>query len=271
MLPIVKHPTFTYTQSGTEKTVSFRPIVNADFKSIITVIELGEKTDIYSTTLEVVKSCTGGSIDENSANHHIEECFVKLYCKSVENKTDAVYTCDNAVERTITTFEDELDTNGQQVVKSVTNKTEPCGTQQNIKIPIDNAVVVYPQEYLDNKRIHVADSIYINMKSPSAKFILEAMKLIDNAVDGDGEALDQSTAYNSVESVEVGGVITPIADVSQAEFSAWCDTLPVAATVKMSEFIKNPPYIELKMDIVCPSCGNKTSQHMKGLSSFFMF
>lgn len=269
MLPIVKHPSFTYVQSDTNKTITFRPMVNAEFKSIITAVELGEQDDAFRTTLSVVKTCSGGTLDEKSANHHIEECFVKIYAKSVEDKTDALYTCNNMVEKTINEYEDTPDENGQLVIKSSVTETVECKTQHNIKIPVGNAEVIYPEEYNENKRIYVADDVYINMKSTSSEFILQAIQAVEE--DGNGDKLDALTTYNSVESIEVNGKHTPITEVSEAEFTEWCKTLPVQTIVKMSSFIKNPPYIQVSMVVKCPTCGSTTDQTLKGLSSFFMF
>lgn len=266
MLPIVKHPTFQYEQSGTGKKISYRPMINDDYKSLVIANEMGDNAAIYLTVIAIVSACTKNAVNGDSPTHEIEEAFIQIYMKSIKNRVDIVYTCNHIVDRK--TIVDEIDEEGNVKQVEMVTHNQPCGTKIDIVLPLEKVEVIFPEKYTDNKVIKVDDDVTINMRSPSSNYAVSVSAETD---DTDGKNRDIEVTHSTVESIVSGTDVTPHDKIDFEEFSDWMRTLPLSVGVRMNEFITHPPMLQTVVNTICPVCGNTEKTTLRGLSNFFLF
>ena len=104
-LPVVKHPTYSKELKYHGK-VKFRNYLNKEHKALLTAVELGDDDTVFNTTLDIVNACA--DIDATLLTEaELEFMFLQIYTKSVQNKVEGNYSCDNVVEREVETTNDD--------------------------------------------------------------------------------------------------------------------------------------------------------------------
>lgn len=295
-LPKIRHNVFTLPIKELKKTIKYRQFVVAEQKKIFEVRDLG-MGDTNDVVLDIVDSCTFNELDVNKLPAYlIDYIFLQIFIKSVENKTSSLYECHNLVKKKVkkeVLFDDDqmvnlsgltadlpdditqqfADLNKEQDEQKEAEQAEPvedeilteCGSKINVIVPLENAKIVYPENFEQSKIIKVDDVTNIHLQIPSAKIIADVAEM--STEQADLELLFTSIEY--VDNTETGKSY-PETDFSREELKTWVETMPTEASLELAQFFKKAPHLGLEIDITCPSCGFTQHINLKGLQSFFM-
>lgn len=258
-LPVVKHPTYSKELKYHGK-VKFRNYISKEHKALLTAVELGDNDTVFNTTLDVVDSCS--DIDAKKLTEaELEYLFLQIYTKSVQNKVEGNYSCDNNVEREVET----VNADGETVKEMVIGE---CKTSFKVVIPIEDAFIKYPDNYDEKSLIQVNDNIVIKLKEPSASV---KQKLGEDKENPD---IDVIYVYECVEYIKdtVTDEITLKADIDyEKEFKDWFGNLPPKAVDDILTFVQDEPYLMYDYKVKCPSkdCNHEKVIKFRGIADFF--
>lgn len=275
-LPIIKHPTFTTELKNIGK-IKFRNFINAEHKSLLSAIELGDSSSIFNTTLSIVDACTDSSVDASKLTEaELEFLFLKIYIRSVQNKVEGQYHCYNLVDAPVEQLSLDEDSDAGDIVP-VANTTpdEPveevilpqveCGAEFKIVIPIDAAEISYTKGYEKSAVVKASDEVNIHLRVPSAHEKNELLALEeDDSVD-----IHVIFSYFDYAHDLVDDTKTLKADITFDEFNEWFGTISPDAVEKIIVFIENEPQLGYDFKITCPKCKNHDTIKFRGMQSFF--
>lgn len=272
-LPIVKQPTYT-TKTKELGNVKFRPFVNAEHKALLTTIDLGDEKSSFNTILDIVDTCTFKAVKTNNlAPHLLEFLFLQAYIKSVENKVNGSYNCRNKL--TAEQFEKRK---AQLAAKQAENPdmepvepSEYCDSKFNVVIPIEDATIMYPDNYDEASLIDIDGVNKIKLKIPSAVIQVDLDEMLKAAQQENSQLpnIDAIFLYHGIDYIETANGKLTQADFTIEDFIEWYDDLHVTITNKITKFYSDAPKLHLTQVIKCPMCGNSETMEFTGLKSFF--
>lgn len=275
-LPVIKHPTFTTELKNIGK-IKFRNFINAEHKSLLSAIELGDSSSIFNTTLAIVDACTDDSVDASKLTEaELEFLFLKIYIRSVQNKVEGQYHCYNLVDAPVEQLSLDEDSDAGDIVP-VTDSTqdEPeeevilpqveCGAEFKIVIPIDSAEISYTKEHEESTVVKASEEVRIHLRVPSAHEKNELLELKED----DNVDIRVIFSYFDYAHDLVDDSKTFKADITFDEFNDWFGTISPDAVEQIIVFIENEPQLGYDFKITCPKCKNQDVIKFRGMQSFF--
>lgn len=290
-LPSIKNATFSLRIKEFPKPIQIRPMIVSEHKTIQQVIDIGSENDIASTIADVTRSCTNGKVDGNSvAQYILDFIFLQIYMTSVENVVSSTYSCYHYLKN---------EDNGDILYDEETGDPILCDNEIEVKIPLANASIIYPEEYEELRKVKINDSVTLVLKNLSLnqnieisdnrlKIIELLQELSDLDENKDSKENDQKIeevnktindlraelkdhyTYLSVESILNGENISyPEQDFNEAEFIEWLNTCPSMAVSKVDNFFDSAPIVGMDIKITCPKCMNSSDIKLRGLKDFF--
>lgn len=237
------------------KTISYRPLNVGEQKALLTAIELKEARTIINCIVDIVSAITFGELDlSKTPMHLVDYIFLKSYIKSSGARSQAEYTCGGTIEV------EEVDAEGG--VKKV---EQPCGSQHNLLLNLENAGIKYPEDYTASKLIDVGDGMSIKIRLPD----FASFKRLD--MDKDVIGISDQYIYSGIEYILDGeDMRRPGVDFNLEEMTEWINGLDSNVLAQISEFFENVPTLALNVDVTCPKCGRKDGFELQGLEDFFM-
>jgi len=284
-LPVIKHPTFTTELTSVGK-IKFRNFINAEHKSLLTAIELGDSSSVFNTTLDIVDACTDNNVDASKLTEaELEFLFLKIYIRSVQNKVEGQYKCHNLVEQTPEFVEEaeDLDVSDEvefpkqteandEVTDELDSESEDyelplveCGNDFKIIIPIDAATVDYTENFNESKVVKVSDDAELHLRLPSAS---EKHELSEMEEDEDVDIRVIFSYFDYTISL-AENVTTKQDDITFEQFNDWFGTLSPESVEHIILFIDNEPQLGYDFKIQCPKCLNEDVIRFRGMQSFF--
>lgn len=290
-LPSIKNATFTLRIKEFDKPLSIRPMIVAEHKAIQQVIDIGSENDIALTISEVTKSCTNGKVDAKSVPQYVLDfIFLQIYMTSVENVVSSTYTCYNYLKN---------EENGDILYDEETGDPILCDNNIDVKIPLSNANIIYPEKYEELRRIEVTKGVFLNLKNLALQQNIDISEMRNNIMstvnrltelddaDESPEVLKEIKDINkkladiraeikdkytfmSVESIDDNGkIMLPEVDFTAEEFKTWLDSCPSSVIADSEDFFESAPIVGMDIKITCPKCMNTSEVKLRGLKDFF--
>lgn len=298
-IPKVKGITYELIHKELPKKVKFRIMSVAENRAVTQAVDMGDASSKTDIIMKIVESCTGGQIKpETIPSYLLEYVFMQIYTKSVQNRAPAFYTCDAQAMT-----DDEA---GKRILAFEEDGTTPkiCGTSTKVIMPIDQAEIIYPDNFDENQILKLDENISIHFQVMTflgvqeivdleAELVILKNKYAELAfleegtvhtedgaknlrqIEAEFAAVDQEIQnkilFNSVKYISNGpDKLVPGVDFSVEELITWIDELDNTAESKIEDFFKVIPYLGHTFDVVCSSCLNKKQITLKGLDSFFL-
>lgn len=229
-----------------DKKVKYRAMKVREAKVLMTALSMKDPGASANAIIDIVEAATRADFDVSSLPLHLTDLiFMKIYIKSSSSKAMTQVTCGNMV--------DDVENPGEQ---------KKCGHVTKFELPLSSADVVVPEGYSAEKSFDVGDGQSIVLVAPN----LEAFKALR-----DTESVDERFVFSGVKKIiDSGEDKFPVKDFSLEEFNAWLDDLDQAAVDPIFQFFKELPYLYLKIESTCESCGKKEVFELKGLNDFFI-
>lgn len=290
-LPSVKNATFTIKVKEFKKPVMIRPMLMIEHKSIQQVTDIGSEEDVAITIANVTAACTDNMVTADKVPQYVLDfIFMQIYVSSVESVVNSRYRCYGHLK----------DENGNLMYDEEVGDQIICDNSIEVRIPLGNATVMYPDNYDKLKVIDISDTVKLHLKSLSLQSNLDINTMRQSIIETLGkieelsakeelteednkdvkimtdillkkrQEIQEQYFYLSVDYIEdADGIYRPGTDFDFAEFLNWTNNCPSSAFVHIEDFYNSTPTVGLDLKIECPACGNKSETNLRGLKDFF--
>ena len=237
-LPKVDVPIYEITLPSDKRTVKIRPFLVKEEKLLLMAVESNDNANIIKTTKQVINNCLLEPIDvEKLPFFDVDYLFIALRAKSIGEKIEVSYTCNNDVE------------NGK------------CGGNFQTEIDISNCEIE-KDESIDTT-IKLSDTITMKMKYPS----YDIMKLIM----GNETIIEKKirVIMSCVERIVSGDKIFTQKDFTKEELKDFLENLTQDQYKKLEYFVDNFPTFYVKASGICHKCGFNHEIKYQDYARFF--
>jgi hypothetical protein len=238
-LPKIDVPTYDVTLPSNGKTIKIRPFLVKEEKLLLMAVESKDNENIIKTTKQVINNCiVSGDTDlEKMPFFDIDYLFIALRAKSIGEKIEMSYTCNN-------TFEG--------------NK---CGGVFQTDIDISNCVID-KNENID-LNIKLNNTMTIKMKYPSYTIM--------KAIMGNETVLEKKIRVicACVDRIINGDKVYTTKDFSKEELKRFIEGLTQEQYKKLEEFIDNLPTFYIASKSRCPKCAYEHNIKYTDFTRFF--
>lgn len=231
MLPKQSSPIYTTVIPSTGKTVSFRPFLVRDKKSLMMAHISNDPVAMISTLKEIIKNCLLEDIKIDSlATFDIEKLFCIIRAKS----------------------------DGEVVNLSITCKE--CGNPTEISLDVTQIDVKTPEGH--EKRFNLFDNVGVAMKYPTYEDVLKnsSVNTLDDVIGMIADSIDY--IYDDKK-------VYPAKDTSRQELVEFIENLTEEQLNKLKNFFDTMPKFSHTLHFQCPHCENKEDIEVEGINNFF--
>jgi hypothetical protein len=234
LLPKLSHPTNSYVLPGSNKKVSFRPMLALEEKLLLMVKEGGSNSDeILSTVASVCQNCMLSGDDVLKLPvFDLEKLFIQLRKVSVSPIAEVSY-----IDR-----ED--------------------GKQYDFQIDLDTVQLT---EMAPPPALKLQDDIVLQLKWPTVGDYIKA-----TADDASAEQVSSALELASLDKVFVGDSITDAAAEPDEEKRSFIDQMPLEKYHELLKFLDGVPHLRHELNYK-NSKGNDRRIVLTKLADFFAF
>lgn len=238
-LPKIDVPIYDVSLPSNGKTIKIRPFLVKEEKLLLMAVESKDTENIIKTTKQVINNCiVVGDIDvEKLPFFDIDYLFIALRAKSIGEKIEMSYTCNNDTPQ------------------------GKCGGIFQADIDISNCIIDKNDDIkLD---IKLTNTLTVRMKYPTYSI----MKMIT----GNETVLDKKIRIicSCVERIVNGDKIYTTKDFSKSELKAFVEGLIQEQYKKLEEFVDNLPTFYIASKSVCPKCQYEHNIKYTDFTRFF--
>jgi len=238
-IPKIDLPIYELKIPSSGKEIRVRPFVVKEEKLLLMAAESNDTDEIIKTTKQIINNCI---IDENIdidklPFFDIDYLFIALRAKSIGEKIDMSFTCNNEVE------------------------TGTCKHVFDVPVDIANASIV-KQDKISNK-IDLGNGMMLKMKYPTYSI----MKIIN-----DNESVINKkikVMANCIDSIVQGDKVHTSKDFTKKEAEDFIENLTQEQFMRVEGFVDNFPYFVVNVDHKCEKCGYDHNIQYRDFVSFF--
>lgn len=238
-LPKIDVPVYEIKMPSDGKTIKIRPFLVKEEKLLLMAVESNDVHNIIKTTKQVINNCIlEKKLDiEKLPFFDIDYLFIALRAKSIGEKIEVSYTCNNETEngRCGGTFVTDIDISKCEVEKDETAK----------------------------ETIVLSDKITMKMKFPT----YDIMKLITS----NESVIERKlrVIMSCVDKIVTSDKVYTQKDFSKEELRAFLEGLTQDQYKKLEHYIDNFPTFYVKADAKCPKCGYMHEIKYQDFARFF--
>jgi hypothetical protein len=238
-LPKIDVPTYDVIVPSTGKEIQIRPFLVKEEKLLLMAVESKDNENIIKTTKHVINNCiVSGKLDlEKIPFFDVDYLFIALRAKSVGEKIEVSYKCNNLVEGQI------------------------CNGVFNVDVDIAKCKIQEKEGIKD--LIKLSGTLSVKMKYPSYSI----MKLIS----GNENVIEKKirVMINSVDKIINGDKVYTTKDFTKEELRGFIEGLTNEQYKKLEEFIDNFPEFYIEAKGVCGKCGSNHDVRYTDFTRFF--
>lgn len=242
-LPKVESVKYNVFIEELNRDIKYRAFNNKEHKLILEASELHDREVLLNTTLDIVDACTFNALDiKKIPTHIVDYIYLQIHLKSTGKQQLASYTCGNVIDG------------------------KKCTGAFQLKLPLEDAKIIYPKGYKQNRIVWVDEKKSIGIKMKATTFDeLSHIKLTDDLIH-----ITDNFIMSCIESVFTKDkVLVPGKDFTIEECIEWFDELDGATLRAVSDFFKEMPYVGLDVGVTCPVCKRHETIELKGIEDFF--
>lgn len=238
-LPMLDLPTYTVFLPSQEKEIKFRPFIVKEEKLLLIALESDDFKTILNSTKQVIQNCivTEGVDVDTLPLHEIEYLFLNLRARSMGEKIELAYICENVVD------------------------SKKC--KGDVSVEVDLLKVALEMKQL-KMEVQITDQVGIKFKYPN----VEASEVLAN------KNADIDTAINLIERCtehlfDSEQVYRP-EDMAEGEFKQFIESLTQSQFANIQGFFDDIPKIKYDTTAVCRKCKKEHRIYLEGLQDFFV-
>lgn len=238
-LPKIDLPIYELKLPSNGKEIRVRPFVVKEEKLLLMAAESDDSDEIIKTTKQVINNCI---IDENVnvdtlPFFDVDYLFIALRAKSIGEKIDMSFTCNNEVE------------------------DRRCGHVFDVPIDISTATVVKAEGISD--KIDLGKGLSVKMKYPTYS-IMKVINDNDSIIDKKIKVM-----ANCIDTIVNGDKVMTSKDFTKKEAEEFIEGLTQEQFVKLEAFVDNFPYFAVNLEHKCQKCGYDHFIQYRDFISFF--
>lgn len=238
-IPKIDVPTYDITLPSNGKTIKIRPFLVKEEKLLLMAVESKDNESIIKTTKQVINNCiVSGDLDlEKMPFFDVDYLFIALRAKSIGEKIETSYVCNNIVDG------------------------EKCGGVFETDIDISNCIIEKNDDI--SMDITLTSKLSIKMKYPSYSIM--------KAITGNESNFQKKIRIISscIERIVNGDKIYSSKDFSKEELIEFIDGLTHEQYAKLEQFVDNLPSFSIKSEGTCPKCGFNHKINYTDFTRFF--
>lgn len=211
MLPKIEYPTYELNIPSSGKTIRVRPFLVKEEKILLMAAESNDDMEIVNTTKQVIRNCLlDDDVDvEKLPFFDIDYLFIALRAKSIGEKIDMRFTCNNEVE------------------------DHRCGHVFIAPVDIAKARIVRDESI--SMTADISDKIKIKLKYPTYS-VMRMIKEEDGTIERKLKVL-----VNCIDQIINRDVVTSAKDYSKDELKTFLESFTEEQFSKLGEFVENFP------------------------------
>lgn len=238
-LPKIDVPTYDVSLPSSGKTIKIRPFLVKEEKLLLMAVESKDNENIIKTTKQVINNCiVSGDIDvEKLPFFDIDYLFIALRAKSIGEKLEMSYTCNNDTPQ------------GR------------CGGVFQADIDISNCVIEKNENItLD---VQLTNTLSVKMKYPTYSIM--------KAIMGNETILEKKIRVicSCVDRIVNGDKVYTNKDFSKEELKAFIEGLTQDQYKKLEQFVDNLPTFFISATTKCPKCQFEHNIRYTDFTRFF--
>jgi hypothetical protein len=235
-LPKIDLPIYSVHLKSENKDVRFRPFVVKEEKLLIMALESNEHKMIIDTIKQVINNCLVEEIDlDRLPMFEVENIFLNLRARSMGEKVEITYVCQNVVDE------------------------RKCGAEMDLEVDL---LQVTTKMGNVNPVVQLTDNIGIKMKYPT----FETAKKIQLERDLD---LVIKIIRECTEFIFDKEQTYPVSDVDEKEFDDFINSLSQEQFGRIKNFFDNIPKLSYTGKVECPRCKKEHDVVLEGILDFF--
>jgi hypothetical protein len=237
-IPKIDLPIYELKLPSNGKEIKVRPFLVKEEKLLLMAAEADDADEIIKVTKQVINNCMIDDVKiDNLPFFDVDYLFIALRAKSIGEKIDMSFTCNNIVN------------------------DDRCKNVFDVPIDIAKAHVVDP-ENISNK-IDLGNKLSVKMKYPTytiMKIINDKDSIIDKKI---------KVIANCIDTIANGDKVSTSKDFTKKEAEDFVESLTKAQFEKLEEFVDNFPYFVVDVDHKCEKCGFDHHIEYRDFASFF--
>lgn len=237
-LPKIDVPIYEITIPSEKKNIRVRPFLVKEEKLLLMAVESNDNENIIKTTKQVINNCLLDPIDVDKLPFFdIDYIFIALRAKSIGEKIEVSYTCNNETE------------NGR------------CGGVFETDIDVSKCEI--EQDEKASMTIKLSDKITMKMKYPT----YEIMKMIM----GNETVIEKKLRIimSCVDRIQTDDKTYTQKDFSKKELRDFLEGLTQDQYKKLEYFVDNFPTFYIRSEAKCPKCGFNHEIKYQDFARFF--
>lgn len=238
-IPKIDVPVYDVTLPSNGKTIKIRPFLVKEEKLLLMAVESKDNENIIKTTKQVINNCIiSGDLDlDKMPFFDVDYLFIALRAKSVGEKIETSYVCNNMVD-------------GQK-----------CGGVFESSIDISNCVIEKNDDITMD--IVLSNKLSIKMKYPSYSI----MKMITGNENNFQKKI--RIISSCIDRIVNGDKTYSSKDFSKEELIEFIDGLTHEQYAKLEAFVDNLPSFAIESNGKCGKCGFEHKIKYTDFTRFF--
>ena len=235
-LPKIDLPIYSVHLKSENRSVRFRPFVVKEEKLLIMALESNDYKMVVDTIKQVINNCLVDEVDlDKLPMFEVENIFLNLRARSMGEKVEITYICQNVVEE------------------------KKCGAEMDLEVDLLQVATKMSDV---NPVVQLTDNIGIKLKFPTFE---TARKLqLETNVDLVIKIIRECTEF-----IFDKEQTYPTDDVPDAEFDNFINGLTQEQFGRIKNFFDNIPKLTYNGKVACPRCKKEHDVVLEGILDFF--
>ena len=238
-LPVMSTPTYNLVIPSSGATVKYRPFLVKEEKALLIAQQSEDIAVMVDSLRRVIMDCIMDKIDSDKlATFDLEYIFTQIRAKSVGEKVDLLFACDN----------DHGDDNEKAKTK--------------ITIDLTTLTVDKPSDH--TAKIDLFGEVGVMMKYPS----IDVIKKLEG-LDAEDINVIFDVIAASVDFIYEGDKIHYAKEQKKEDIVQFLGNLTYEQFMKVQNFFQTMPRLRKEVEYKCPICQKEHFKVLEGLQSFF--
>lgn len=226
-------PSYQVTVPSTGQTVSFRPFLVKEQKTLLIALETQDRKDMVRAIIRTIESCVEEALEGDLTTFDVDYLFTKIRAKSVGETSDLIVTCSK------------------------------CEAKNEVTVELDRIEI---GDVSGTKNIRLTDTMELEMRFPTYDDLLSNPKIYEST--SVTESLLQ-LVISCMDKIKTEEELYVVRDETAEEIAVFVESMTSEQFDKVANFVNNIPTIQSVVDFNCIKCGAEQSKTFEGIDDFF--
>jgi len=226
-------PSYQVTVPSSGQTVSFRPFLVKEQKTLLIALETQDRKDMVRAIIRTIESCVEDALEGELTTFDVDYLFTKIRAKSVGETSELVVTCNE------------------------------CEAKNDVTLELDKVEI---GDVSDSKIIELTDTMTLEMRFPTYDDLLGNPRIYEST--SVTESLVE-LVVSCMDKIKTEEELYVVRDETPEEITAFVESMNADQFEKVANFVNTIPTIQSVVDFNCIKCGAEQSKTFEGIDDFF--